>query len=527
MNVLKITFTGTCVLSFLLLFYTQNALAFFSIELEEIGSYRTGIFDGSAAEIVDYDEKTQRLFVINASDQTIDVLDASDPGNPTLISQIDITPYGNNANSVAIRRGIVAAAVQNHVKTDPGSVVFFDTDGNFINQITVGALPDMLTFSPNGVWLLIANEGEPNDDYSIDPEGSVSIIRVPFSKLFIAKLTDTDVVTLDFKKYNDQPIDPQIRIFGPNATVAQDLEPEYIAVSQNSRYAWVTLQENNALAKIDIWRKKVLKLIPLGTKDHLVYPLDPSDKNGVKIEPWPVKGMYQPDGIASYRYHGKTFLVTANEGDSRDYDTFSEEARVEGLPLDFTVFPNQRDLKDEKKLGRLQVTRMNGDTDGDFDFDELYAFGARSFSIWTGDGQQVYDSGDDFEQYIAKNRFTGFNADNVENNKFDTRSDNKGPEPEGVAIGRILNRYFAFIGLERVGGIMVYDITNPYDVKFVQYVNNRTFNGDPASDTTGDLGPEGLHVIPRHKSPNGYPLLVVGNEVSGSTTIYNIKISFE
>ncbi len=491
--------------------------------LAPLGTYETGVFDESAAEIVVHDPASQRLFVVNANAPAVEVLDISDPSNPSKLFEIDPVAFGGTANSVAIANGIVAIAIESEEKTDPGSVVFFDIDGNFLNAVTVGALPDMLTFTPDGTKVLVANEGEPNDDYTIDPEGSVSIIDLSGG---VETLTQANVTTADFTAYNDQLdalVASGVRIFGPNATVAQDVEPEYIAVSKDSTTAYVALQENNALAVVDIGSGTVTNILPLGYKNHAVVPLDASDRDGaINIATYPnLFGMYQPDGIATYEAGDATYIVTANEGDSRDYDGFSEEARVKDLQLDPVAFPNAAALQADEVLGRLTVTTTLGDTDGDGDYDELYAFGGRSFSIWDDQGNLVFDSGDQLEQITAQLFPDDFNSDNAENDSFDNRSDNKGPEPEGVAIGEIDGRTYAFIGLERVGGVFTYDITDPANSFFVDYANNRDFAGEPEAGTAGDLGPEGLAFIPAADSPNGNSLVVVANEVSGSTTLFD------
>jgi hypothetical protein len=380
-----------------------------------------------------------------------------------------------------------------------------------------------VTFSPNGRYVLVANEGEPNDDYDVDPEGSVSIIDLSSG---VGNLTQNDVQTASFTKFNNQRIDPLIRIFGPNASIAQDLEPEYIAVSEDSQLAWVTLQENNALAIIDIPSAEVIALRSLGLKDHSQpgNALDASDRDdAINIATWPVYGMYLPDAIAAFTIRGQQYLITANEGDARDYDGYAEEERIKDLDLDPTAFPNAADLQEDEAIGRLTVTTAQGDVDGDGDFDALWAFGARSFSIWSRQGNLVYDSGDAFEQITAASLPDGFNATNDENDSFDNRSDNKGPEPEGVVVGVVNGRTYAFIGLERVGGIMVYDVTNPASPHFVDYVNTRDFSGDPEAGTAGDLAPEGLTFVPASDSPTGNPLLIVGYEVSGTVTIFNIE----
>ncbi|MCB9508846.1 MAG: choice-of-anchor I family protein [Deferribacteres bacterium] len=522
-----------------------------SIQLTQIGTYASGIFAEGGAEIVAHDPGTQRLFVVNAQAVTLDVLDISAPGTPNLLFTIDVTPYGAGANSVAVHKGIVAVAVQNVDKQANGKVVFFDVDGTYLNDVTVGALPDMLTFTPNGKYLLVANEGEPNDDYTVDPEGTVSIIKLSKG---VGRLTQKYVKTVDFGKYNNVSnrwsdkkhdddhrrgkhkrrhsdrrgkLDPSVRIFGPGASVAQDIEPEYITVSDDSRTAWVVLQENNAIAVIDIDDAELEDIIGLGFKDHTKAGngFDASNRDGsINIANWPTKGMYLPDGIVSFSKRGRTYLITANEGDSRDYDGYSEEVRVKDLVLDPIAFPDAATLQLDENLGRLKTTLANGDIDGDGDFDEIYSYGGRSFTIWNEKGKPIFDSGDAIEQITAAAYPDNFNSDNEENGSFDDRSDDKGPEPEGVVVGKIRSSTYAFIGLERMGGVVVYDVSNPYNPSFVQYINNRDFSGDPEAGTAGDLGPEGLAFIPHYESPTGKPLLVVGNEVSGTTTIYEIDV---
>lgn len=510
----------------------------YSLELSPIGTYQTGVFDEGAAEIVAHDARNNRLFVINANDATVDVLDINDPVNPALMDSIAVSQFGDGVNSVAVYKDLVAVAVEVIDSIDdsiqkPGKVVFYDaTSLTYINDVTVGALPDMVTFTPNGRYALVANEGEPNDDYSVDPEGSVSVIDL---KHGVANAT---VRTADFTAYNGREAELNtmgIRVFGPNASAAQDLEPEYITVSRNSRFAWVALQEANALAVVDIRKAKVIDLQPLGTKDHTLAEnaFDASNRDsGINITTWPTKGMYMPDAISSYTYRGRTYIVTANEGDSRDYDGFSEEERVKDLTLDPDAFPDAATLQQDENLGRLKTTSVNGDTDGDGDFDEIYSYGARSFSIWSASGKLVYDSGNDFETITAGAIPADFNSTNDDNDSFDSRSDDKGPEPEGITLGKIRGRTIAFIGLERVGGIMAYDITDPHKVKFLSYINNRDFSfdarlpDDSSNPLAGDLGPEGLVFIPASKSPNGKPLVAVGNEVSGTTTIFQVDVEF-
>lgn len=520
------------------------------IELNTLGTYASGAFDEGAAEIVAHDPVNQRLFVINANDSTVDVLDIQDPEMPVKLSTIDATAEGASANSVAVYGELVAVAIEADVKQDNGKVVFYNsTDLNKVGEVEAGALPDMLTFTRDGQKLLVANEGEPSDDYSVDPEGSVSIVDLSNG---VAAAT---VTTAGFTSFNGQQaelMEQGLRVFGPGATLAQDLEPEYIAISIDGDKAWVAMQEANAVAELDIAAGEITAIIPLGFKDHSIIgnEVDASnDDSGINIRNWPVKGIYHPDAMTSYGFNGKTYYITANEGDSRDYDGFSEEFRVADLTLDATAFPNAAELQEDANLGRLNVTSTLGFGNscapsdpanvtlvgGEYDrsyvenncvYSELYAYGARSFSIWSETGERVFDSGSEFERITASLIPDNFNSNNDEN-AFDNRSDDKGPEPEAVTVGTINGQTFAFIGLERVGGIMVYNVTNPQNPEFVQYLNNRDFSAsqtDLENGMAGDLGPEGLAFIAADDSPNGKPMLAVGNEVSGTTTLYGIDV---
>lgn len=500
-----------------------------SIELSLAGTYESGFFDEGAAEITAFDPETKRFFVSNANLNTIDVLNGDDPSNPVLEYIINMDQYGGGVNSVAVKNRVLAAAVEAEPKQDPGKVVFFDTRNfRYLNQVTAGALPDMLTFTPDGRTVLVANEGEPNDDYTIDPEGSVTIIDIS------GGVRRPRVKTATFTHFNnkkDSLIAAGVRIFGPGASVAQDLEPEYITVDSGSPFAWISLQENNAIACLNILTGRIITIQPLGYKDHSLpgNGIDASNKDDrINIETYDhLFGMYLPDAIEAYRSKGNLYIVTANEGDSRDYDGYSEEKRVADLTLDPDVFPDAEYLQDKSVLGRLNITTSMGDSDGDGKYEKLFAYGGRSFSIFkpAPKGMElVFDSGDMLEQITAAVLPYDFNSNNTENDSFDSRSDDKGPEPEGLTLGRIGDRTYLFLGLERVGGIMVFDITNPGSPDFVQYINNRDFLGDPENGTAGDLGPEGLIFIPAAKSPNGKNLLAVANEVSGSTSIYNIDV---
>ncbi|MEJ7646449.1 MAG: choice-of-anchor I family protein [Chryseolinea sp.] len=467
----------------------------------------------TAAEISAFDQKTNRLFVVNAAKASIDVVNMEDPFNLVFESEISIAQYGAVANSVSVNNGLLAAAVEASTKTDPGKVVIWNTvDLTERAVVTVGSLPDMVTFSPDGKYIVCANEGEPNEDYSIDPKGSVSIIRVPGFR----------VSTLDFSSLSGHAATLRKKGFrtpGPDGTsFEQDVEPEYAAISHDSKTAWVTLQENNAIAKLDLHSAKIEAIFPLGFKDHAIpgNELDPSDRDGaVMLGNWPVKGMYLPDAIAVYKSSLFPYVITANEGDSRlrptsddvlapldEGDIFNEEERIGNVTLDPTRFPNALELQSNTKLGRLKITNTLGDIDGDGDYDELFSFGTRSFTIRNGfTGQIVYESGSALEKFLLEKAGSLYD---------DGRSDDKGAEPESVAVGKIGSRVLAFVGLERADALVVVDVTNPYSPLYLQVLH------------TGDA-PEGVLFIPADESPNKKSLIVTSCEGDGTVQVFQLS----
>lgn len=557
------------------------SLPSFALTIDLVGRYQTGIYGEAGAEIVDYHAKTQTAYVVDGAQNRIDIIALSNlptkalsqphtANNLTaehlsLPSQIKTangqTIMLSTANSLAIYDDLLAVAVQNKNKQDNGVVLFYRIDSDkpqLLKAVQVGALPDMVTFTPDGKKVLVANEGEPTPDYKFDPVGSIGIIDIENGIP-----SDTAVLAM-FDKFENEKSALQKQGFKfaspKGSTLAQDIEPEYITVTKDSRYAWVSLQENNALAKLDVATHDIVAIYPLGLKDYgkTENAIDASDKdNKINIKPWQgVYGLYQPDTIHSYSIDGKHYTVTANEGDSRDwwfaanneqeclaaggskFDqedgclAYSEEKRAAKLQL-ADGHPQQNHMS-KSELGRLKVTTAMGDDDGDGKYEKIVSFGSRSFSIWDEQGKQVFDSGNQFAKLIAQRFPDGFNTDEAEN-IFDNRSDDKGTEPEALALGEVDGKTYAFIGLERMGGIMVYDISQPQQAQFIDYLVNRDFSvkfeiDDSTSPVTlkggykqaGDLAPEGMRFVSAKESPTKQALLLVANEVSGTVTVYQI-----
>jgi hypothetical protein len=481
-------------------FVNEDASSFAETASFDVGA--TG-----AAEITAFDPITKKLFVVRNENEglanqvnQIEVIDFSNPSAMKSLGSIAMLPFGGAVNSVAVFDGKLAAAIQTTDKQANGKVVVFKTsDHSKIAEINVGAMPDMVTFSPDGKYILSANEGEPNTTYTNDPSGTVSIISVA---------DNYSVVTLDFSSMAGQQANLKLkgfRIYGKDASFVKDIEPEYITISSDSKTAWVTLQENNAIAKINIGSKTITDIFPLGFKDYSLAgnEIDPSDDDKVyKPGKWNVKGMYLPDAITLLEDNGVPYLFTANEGDAREYDAFSEILRVKNkdVKLDATAFPDAVSLKLDANLGRLNITTTLGDKDGDGDLDELYSLGSRSFSVWNGNtGAQVFDSKNELDKVCVE----GVVYD-------DGRSDDKSVEPEGITIGKVGNKKVAFVGMERADAVAVYDVTIPTKPVFLQLLK------------CGDA-PEGVLFIPAKDSPTKKSLLLVSSEGDGVIKVYTPK----
>ena len=605
--------------------------------LNLVARYESGQFDESAAEIVAFHKASGRIYVVNSQSSKVDVLSGlssltalSNPFTDSNLNKafsIDVAvDYANTGgiNSVAVYGNLLAVAVEHNNKQSNGVIAFYrlnevSGEATHLHNVAAGALPDNVVFSPDGSKVIIACEGEPSADYSNDPEGSVAVVNIT------AGDPANTATLIDFTEFNaggsrHDELPAGVRIYGgpfggTPSTVAQDLEPEYITVSADSSTAFVSLQENNALAIIDLNNNTVRRIIDLGTKDYskATNALDLSDrdkntlvtgtllnsgKSRINIAPWDsVVGMFQPDTIASYLVDGMHYVVTANEGDSREYlsgeidesygdqadcniaglnwdisqsscyegDTptmcatkgflnkdneacfsYVEEFRVEDLssaesygdfvapvPVAVSSLADKfsaditRSINNEA-LGRLKLSIANALDAETGTITTLNSYGARSFTIWNEDGLRVFDSGSDMEMITAGRVGKFFNASNdrAVGHKKNDRSSAKGPEPEALAIGEVDGRTYVFVGLERVGGIMLYDISSPYGVQFVEYTVNRDFTKDPTDSSegaeAGDVGPEGMKFVSANDSPTDKALLIVGNEVSGTTSVYEV-----
>jgi predicted phosphodiesterase len=491
-----------------------------SLKLELAGRYNSGAMnaDGGSLEIVQYNPVNGYAYAVSGvKGKLIAVnLNSSLDGDTVVTlfgTEYDLSKesfgiadftYGD-MTSVAISPdgSKLAVAIQAENYNENGVVAIFtcEADGSLTldRAYTVGVQPDMVTFADNDT-VLSADEGEPREGVSgTDPKGSVSIVEISGT-----------VNTVTFDSFDDQRAE-LIRsgvLIQKDSAPSTDFEPEYIAVSNGTAY--VALQEANAIAVLNIADGEFTGVYPLGLQDYSKTKVDLQKNDTIELTNYEnVYGIKMPDGISVVTIGGKDYLLTANEGDSRaDWAGLDNESEGKTSPTGNVTL--------EKKVVWFDATKWDG-----LDTDKAYVFGGRSFSIYevTADGLTLtYDSGSDFEEITAEQLPDYFNCSN-DKISLDNRSGKKGPEPESVITGTVKDKTYAFIALERIGGVMVYDITVPANAKFVNYINSREFD----DVIQGDVSPEGLCFVSAADSKTGNPMLLAACEVSGTMTVVQIE----
>ena len=504
----------------------------------KVANFSTGFTsaDGGVAEIVQYNEDNGKFYLVNGKTQTLDIVTLrTSAADKTQLETVfdektdrisfraltaehpDDFAEGfavGDITSVAIdeKSDIVAVALQAKEYDCAGAVALLNYDGSFIKAYPCGVQPDMVTFA--GDFILTADEGEPRQGYGegfVDPKGSVTVIDVSAGR----KNGSSAVVTFDEFDAKRGELTESGVILKKGAAPSVDFEPEYIATS--GKYAYVSLQEANAIAELDLESKKFTSVRPLGFKNHSIAgnEIDLSDDGKAEMKKQNVYGVYMPDGIDAFEASGETYLITANEGDAREWGDYSgvKKTKIDGT-----------------KVETLDNEKWDG-----IDAEKTYILGGRSFAVFkASDMSQVYESGATIESEIAKSEFKDyFNCGN-DDVKLDSRSKKKGPEPETIKVSEIGEKLYAFVGLERIGGVMMFDITDILDgvskssdatvdknggVKLTAYANSR----DYSSDMAGDVAPEGLDFLSAEKSPSGKDLLFVANENSGTVSVYALE----
>ncbi|SFA96740.1 S-layer homology domain-containing protein [Cohnella sp. OV330] len=488
--------------------------------------------DGGVAEIVKYNKDNGKFYLVDGAGDppSLKIVELGNGTNPKQTGEVEVKDlaetngfvYGDltsvDINSAAKR---IAVSVQEEDGMKPGKILTLDYDGKLLATYETGVQPDMIKSTKDGRYILTADEGEPRTAGN-DPEGSITIVDTQTGTVKHVKFDDPSVIADDVHiRGAADPATKQITGSGTKADAVRDLEPEYIALSSDEGTAYVTLQENNAVAAIDIVKGKVTWVKGLGLK-NLNDPANQLDlvKDGViQLENVPFYGVYMPDGVASFQAGGKTYLVTGNEGDATEWEDRLTASTVKAMKG--SLDPDSAAAKFLKGTTRYDSVEVMSDMGNG----GIYLYGGRSFSIWDASTmKQVSDTGSDFERITAQRYPNNFNASNSSSKTgIDERSGKKGPEPEDVKTGTVGTKTLAFAGLERIGGVMTYDVTDPAKPQFLNYTNTRNFSAG-ANDNT-DSAPEGLEFIPAADSPTGYPLLLVANEVGGTVSILQLNVS--
>lgn len=468
--------------------------------------------DGGVAEIVSYNPDNGKAYVVNGQAGVLNVVTVNADGSLTTEESIQVQnlidgfTYGD-MTSVAVDsvNDHVVIALQAADYAAAGRIAVLDYDGNLLKSYETGVQPDMVTVSSDGKWILTADEGEPREGYgagTVDPAGSVTLVNAETDEVKVIGFSGFDSTELAGQGILFNKVDGQI------LSAAQDLEPEYIALSGDNSKAYISLQEANAIATLDIASGEFTSIKSLGFQDLSAEANSPDlvEDGGYAAASYEnAVGVRMPDGISTFEVNGTTYLATANEGDAREWGDFTNEARA-------TLTDSEGNEAEKVRVLDHDVTA--GLADG-----TNYLFGGRSFSIFNADTMElVYDSGNDFERLTADYLSWWFNSSN-DDIDIDSRSTKKGPEPETVTVKQLGDRWYAFVGLERIGGIMVYDVTDPSGASYVNYINTRDFSGEIA----GDVAPEGLAFISAEDSPSGSPILLAACEVSGTLAAYTLS----
>ena len=511
-----------------------------TLDIEQEARYDAGMSnpDGGVMEIVDYNTVTGWAYAVNGQTgylTAINVKDMADTENVDLLDGNDIDVravveencegfvYGDMTSvSVSEDGSLLAVAVQAEGYTDNGRAAVFtcNEDGTltFFAAYETGVQPDMVTFTSDGTKILTANEGEPREGYGegiADPAGTVTVITLGEDAAAVS-VKNAGFTAYDSAEARQSLADAGI-ILQKGVNPSADFEPEYIAAGNEAAY--VTLQEANAIAVLDLNTCEFTEVYSAGFEDYSTVAVDIDKKDdGYNPKTYEdLKGIRMPDGIALYFVNGVDYLITANEGDAREWGDYLNE--------------DERDFGDGETSPSGKITAENSGLTGKVvffgseDYDGLesgvdYLYGGRSFTVFRVDDSgltEVYDSGSEFEAKTAEYVPENFNCSN-DDKSIDDRSGKKGPEVESVTVGTVGEKTYAFVGLERVGGVMVYDITDPENTVFVNYINSR----DYSEDIAGDDSPEGLCFIPAADSADGNAYLLAACEVSGTVAAYQL-----
>ena len=518
-----------------------------TVKITEISSITSGDGEGSA-EIATYHAGSKRIFATNGVKNTIDIFDISDVANPKKVGSVDLSPYGNDVTSVAAGKDVVVAVVNVSDKfsatgvptTTNGKIVVFDTAGKVLSSPDVlGVLPDSVSFAPNGTTALVAIEAQPvcakddpataakeDADYTkaSDPVGGVTVVDLSDPTSPVLKFAGFDQFTVSEMRAKGIAVSSVVN------NVSKDFEPEF-ATAIDNEFAYVTIQEANAIGKLNIQTATFESITRAFESKVSQVARDTSDRDsGAGPRTYAnVVGASQPDAIAGFKMGSGNYFITANEGDAREYTCLNDDLRASALKVDPRRFADWKTLSGSAALGRAKVNPNNGDRDGDGDIDTIHLRGSNSMTMYRN-GLAIWDSADLLDQIqtaafgVANiNGSHSLSSDKATMNYVgQDRSDDKGSEPEGVAVGMVGDRRIAVLGLERMSALAVFDITQPRIPVFIEWLQMLPAKATPAKDVKY-WSPEGIVFVPADKSPSGKALIITSYELSGSLSIHQIE----
>ena len=518
-----------------------------TVKVTEIAAISSGDGEGSS-EIAAFHAGSKRIFATNGVKNAIDIFDISDVANPKKVGAVSLAPYGNDVTSVAAGRDVVVAVVlvtetysaAGAPTTPNGKIVVFDTNGKVLSSPDIlGVLPDSVTFAPNGTTALVAIEAQPvcakdnpattekeNLDYSkaSDPVGGVSVVDLSNPAAPVVRFAGFDQFTVEAMRAKGIAVSSVVN------NVAKDFEPEFVTAIDNN-YAYVTIQEANAIGTLNIESATFESITRAFESRVSKVARDTSDRDsgaGPRTYRY-VVGASQPDAIAGFKMGSGQYFVTANEGDAREYTCLNDDLRGASLKVDTKRFPNWTTLSGAAALGRAKVNPNIGDIDGDGDIDTIHLRGSNSMTMYRN-GVALWDSGALLDQIqttafgVANiNGSHSYSSDKTTMNYVgQDRSDDKGAEPEGVAVGMVGGRRIAVLGLERMTALAIFDITVPTSPVFQEWLQILPTKATPAKDVK-HWSPEGIVFVPADKSPSGKALIITSYELSGSLSIHQIE----
>ena len=518
-----------------------------AVKVTEISSITSGDGEGSA-EIATFHAASKRVFATNGVKNTIDIFDISDVSNPKKVGSVALSPYGNDVTSVAAGKDVVVAVVNVADKfsatgvppTTNGKIVVFDTNGKVLSSPDVlGVLPDSVSFAPNGTTALVAIEAQPvcakddpataakeDTDYTkaSDPVGGVTVVDLSNPSAPVLRFAGFDQFTVSEMRAKGIAVSSVVN------NVSKDFEPEFVSAVDNN-YAYVTIQEANAIGKLNIQSATFESITRAFESRVATVARDTSDRDS-SAGPRNyrnVVGASQPDAIAGFKLGSGHYFVTANEGDAREYTCLNDDLRASALKVDTKRFPDWKTLSGNAALGRAKVNPTIGDKDGDGDIDTIHLRGSNSMTMYRN-GIAIWDSADLLDQIQTQafgvaniNGSHSLSADKATMNYVgQDRSDDKGAEPEGVAVGMVGDRRIAVLGLERMSALAVFDITQPGSPVFLEWLQMLPTKATPAKDVK-HWSPEGIVFVPANKSPSGKALIITSYELSGSLSIHQME----